>query len=266
MRATHDHAHTARRLLGALAVVVATTLVSAAPAVSADDRAKSKTPLAAYKRFAFEFEAVVATNDGSSSGLTISTDGVYVGPRSQDCAATVSFGPGLELSEHVVVIGKKLWIDEGHGFKTGRHGDFEFEGQCPSSPKFWAGFPFADLPSQLHGTAETRDGVAVERVDLTAIFDTVFTSGVVGNLPSDVTAERALLWRTKHDGFVVGLDLAMRGNSADTCREMLEVDADAVAPATCTMTVRFDLSRFDDPKLTVRARGSNGSKGHVTRT
>src|SRR5687767_13493405 len=97
MRATHDHARTARRVFGALAVVVATTLVTAAPAIAVDD-ARSKTPLTAYKGFAFEFEAVVATNDGSS-GLTVSTEGVFVRPRSQDCEVTVSFGPGLEASE-----------------------------------------------------------------------------------------------------------------------------------------------------------------------
>jgi hypothetical protein len=66
-----------------------------------------------------------------------------------------------------------------------------------------------------------------------------------------------------HDGLVLGLDLALRGNSADPCREVLDLDADTVAPSTCTMKVRFDLSRFDDPKLDVRA---GGSKGHVNRT
>jgi len=262
MRATHDHARTARRMLGAFAVVLAATLAFTAPAVGAKNGAKSKTPLTAYKRFAFEFEAVVATNDGSS-GLTVSTKGIYIRPHSQDCEAKVSFGPGLELSERVVVIGTKTWIDEGHGLKQNPHADFEFEDQCASSPKFWTGFPFGDLPEQLHGTVENRDGVTLERVDLTAIFDTVFTSGIVGDLPSDVTAERALIWRTKHDGLVVGLDLALRGNSADTCREVLDLDADTVAPSTCTMKVRFDLSRFDDPKLDVRA---GGSKGHVNRT
>ena len=58
MRATHDHTHTVRRMLGALAVVVATTLVSATPAI-ADDDTKSKTPLTAYKRFAFDVEVSI---------------------------------------------------------------------------------------------------------------------------------------------------------------------------------------------------------------
>ena len=218
MRATHDHAHTTRRVFGALAFIVATTLVTAAPAIAAD-HAKSKTPLTAYKRFAFEFEAVVATNDGDS-GLTVSTEGVYVRPRSLDCEAKVSFGPGLELSERAVVIGKTTWIDEGRGLKKDPHADFEFEDQCASSPKFWEGFPFDDLPNQLHGTVETRDGVTVERVDLTEIFATVFTSGIVGVLPSDVsrlcTGTELVLDRGESAGQHLDLPDALYGMESTT--------------------------------------------------
>jgi hypothetical protein len=171
MRATQDHIRPARRLFSALAVVVATTLVFVAPA-NAAGRGAPKTPLDAYKRFAFEFEVAVVTKDGEP-GLTVSTEGVYVRPRSQDCEAKVSFGPGLELSERVVIIGNTTWIDEGDGLKKDRHGEFEFEDQCASSPKFWEEFPFGTLPSGIHGTTETRDGVAVERIDFTEIFDTV---------------------------------------------------------------------------------------------
>jgi len=251
----------ARRAISALAVVVAATLVAVAPANAAGGGAP-KTPLDAYKRFAFEFEVAVATNDGGP-GLTVSTEGVYVRPRSQDCEAKVSFGPGLELTERVVIIGDATWIDEGHGLKKDRQGDFEFESQCASSRKFWEEFPFASLPSGIHGATETRDGVAVERIDFTEIFDTVFTSGIVDELPSDVTAERALVWRAKQSGMVVGLDLALRANSPETCRDMLDLDAVDTAPPTCSMTIGFDLSRFDDPKLEVHA---GGSKGRVNRT
>jgi hypothetical protein len=243
-------------VFSALAVVVATTFVAVAPA-NAAGRGATKTPLDAYKRFAFEFEVAVITNDGGP-GLTVSTEGVYVRPRSQDCEAKVSFGPGLELSERVVIIGNTTWIDEGDGLKKGRHEEFEFEDQCASSRKFWEEFPFASLPSGIHGTTETRDGVAVERIDFTEIFDTVFTSGLVDDLPPDVTAERALVWRVKQSGMVVGLDLALRANSPETCRDILDLDATDTAPPTCSMTIRFDLSRFDDPKLEVRAgRGSS---------
>jgi hypothetical protein len=262
MRAPHDHIHTARRVCSALAVVVATTLIAVAPANAAGGGAP-KTPLDAYKRFAFEFEATVATN-GGEAGLKVSTEGVYVRPRSQDCETKVSFGPGLELSERVVVIGNTTWIDEGRGLKKDHGDNFEFEDQCASSPKFWEGFPFGTLPNSIHGTTETRDGVAVERIDLTEIFDTVFTSGIVAGLPSDMTAERALIWREKHNGIVVGLDLVLRGNSAETCREVLELDTNTDAPPTCSMSVRFDLSRFDDPKLDVHAVQT--AKGHVNRT
>jgi hypothetical protein len=262
MRAIHDHRRPVRRIFGALAVVVATTLVTAAPVGAAAGDTKSKTPLTAYKRFAFEFEVVVST-DERATGLKISTEGVYVRPRAQDCEARISFGPGLELSERVVVIGNTTWVDEGDGLKKDPHANFEFEDQCASSPKFWDGFPFDDFPRQARGTTETRDGVAVERLDLTEVFDSVFTSGIIGTVPSDVMAERAVIWRAKRSGYVVGLDLALRGSSAETCREVLELDADDVAPSTCTMTVRFDLSRFDDPKLQVRA---GGSKQHVNRT
>jgi hypothetical protein len=258
MRAIHDHSRTVRRMLGALAVMAATTLVTAAPAGAAASDTRSETPLTAYKRFAFEFEVVVST-DERDTGLKISTDGVYVRPRAQDCEATVSFGRGLEVSERVVVIGKTTWVDEGAGLKKDPHANFEFEDQCASSAKFWDGFPFDDFPAQARGTTETRDGIAVERVDLTQGFDGVFASGIIGTVPSDVTAERAVIWRAKRSGYVVGLDLALRGSSAETCREVLELDTDDVAPSTCMMTVRYALSRFDDPKLQVRAGRSEAS-------
>ena len=60
-----------------------------------------------------------------------------------------------------------------------------------------------------------------------------------------------------------GILEAFHPHAAFNARALGHLDADTVAPSTCTMKVRFDLSRFDDPKLDVRA---GGSKGHVNRT
>jgi hypothetical protein len=261
MRATQDPIHTARRVLGALAVVVATTLMFVAPANAAGGGAP-KTPLGAYKRFAFEFEVAVTTSN-SESALTVSTKGVYVGPRSQDCKATVSLGAGFRVTQRAVIIGDAIWVGKGNGDlkrKSGRHA-FEFEDQCASSPGFWDEFSFGPGIG-LQGTTETRGGIAVEHIDFTEVFGTL--SGLVEDLPPDVTAERASVWRSKHDNVIVGLDIALRADSSDSCRDMLDLDATDAAPPTCSMTIRLDLSRFDDPKLDVHA--GQTAKGRVIRT
>jgi hypothetical protein len=264
MRALDDHKRPRRRMLVALAVVAATTLLTAAPAVAGRDGSKSETALTAYKRFAFEFELAVATPD-EDPAFRLATNGVYVKPNSQDCEVTASFGSLIGFTQRSVVVGKKTWFDDnGRGLKPADRRDYDFESQCPSSAEFWEGFPFNDLPPNVHGTAETRGGIAAERLDVTGIFDSVFSSGLVDDLPSDVTAERAVLWRAKHDGVVVALDMALRANSSDTCREVLELDPGVTAPATCLMTIRFDLSRFDD--RTIEVRGGSGSKGSLNRT
>ena len=264
MRATDHHIRTGRRMFAALAVVAATAFMTTAPAYAGGRDAKSADPLTAYKRFAFEFEIAVATTD-SGPAFTLATNGVYVAPKSQDCEVTASFGAGMEISQHAVVVGKKTWLDDnGRGLKPVTRREYDFESQCPSSADFWEDFPFDELPANVHGTAETRSGVAVERIDLTELFDTLFTSGLVDDLPPDVAAERAVVWRAKRGGVVIALDMALRANSADTCREILELDAGETAPSTCLMTIRFDLSRFDDSKIEVRA--GRGSNGRVSRT
>jgi len=257
MRATRDHARRARRVFGAVAIVVATLLVTSAPGGASRT---SKTPLDAYKRFAFEVEVGVSRDAGPS--ITVSTKGVYVRPHSQDCTATVSIGQGLSVSQHAVMIDDALWVGEGHGRlkpKSNRHA-FKFEDQCASSPGFWKDFTFDHDPG-IQGTTETRDGIAVEHLDLTDVIEAV--RGLVGDMPSDVSAERASIWWSKHDHVVVGVDLALHAGSPDTCQTLLHIDVATSAPPTCTMTIRFDLSRFDDPKLEVRP---GGPRGNVIRT
>src|SRR6185295_6352005 len=106
------------------------TLIAVVPANAADRGAAPKTPLDAYKRFAFEFEVAVTTSN-SETGLAVSTKGVYVGPRSQDCKATVSLGAGFRMTQYAVIVGDAMWVGEGNDDlkrKTGRHA-FEFEDQ-----------------------------------------------------------------------------------------------------------------------------------------
>ena len=259
MRALHDHTRTVRRMLGALAVVVATTLVSASPA-DADEDMKSKTPLTAYKRFAFEFELGLL-GENQEPVFTLTTKGTYVKPGSQDCAVTASMGHGFEVNERAVVVGDKTWL--GHGGRSlkpvHRHA-FEFESQCPSSAEFWKGFPIHNLPGEVLGTPEKRDGVMLERVDVTSLFASIVQSGLI-DAPKDVSAERAVVWATKRDGIVVGMDFVLHASSPETCHDMLELDDGEPVPATCTTTIRLGLSRFDDRKVDVRA---GRSERHVS--
>jgi hypothetical protein len=258
MRANHDHVRTARRAAAALTVVAATVLAAGAPASAYSDG--SKTPLDVYKRFAFTFEVTVNTNEAEAP-LTVSTKGIYVGPRSQDCKATVSLGQGLQVSQHAVIIGKATWVGVGHGpmkRNTGRDA-FKFADQCASSRAFWNDFPFKPDP-EVHGPKETRGGIAVEHIDLTQVLEDL--GPFVDDLPADVTAERASIWRSKHGHVVVGVDIAIHATSSETCHDLLDLDATETAPSACSMAIQFDLSRIDDPKLQVHSV----SAGHVTRT
>jgi hypothetical protein len=257
MGATHNRACAARRACCVFVLALAVSGASVASSTAAG-ASKATTPLTAYKSFAFEFEAVVSGDGGPS--VSIATKGHYVRPQSQDCEATVSLG-GFELTHHAVVIGRSTWLDDGDGLKKVKRGKFDFEDQCASSPAFWDDFPF-DIPASVHGTSETRDGVDVEHVDLTEVIGAV--GDLISDAPSDVTVERAGIWRDKHNGVVIGLDLALRGSSPDTCHELLELEGSDVAPQTCSMTVRLDLSRFNDRKLDVRA--GRGSSKRVIRT
>ena len=64
-----------------------------------------------------------------------------------------------------------------------------------------------------------------------------------------VTAQRAVIWQAKRHNVVVGLDLAFTGNSEETCRKMLEQDPGTPATATCSMSIRLDLSNFNHSKV-----------------
>jgi hypothetical protein len=259
MRARHDHARTARRAFCALAVVAAPSLVAGSAGADTGNASKPKTPLTAFESFAFEFELTLS--DGSdTTTFSMHLEGLAKGPRAQDCEATVSFG-SLDVTRRAVVVGNAVWIDDGDGLKKATRRDFDWEGECPSSPEFWADFPF-EFPGDLQGTTETRDGHALERVDLLPIMSSLppFIAGV----PDDVDVERAIVWQSKRHDFLVGLDLAFGGHSEATCREVLELDADETAPATCSMSIRLDLSRFDDEKIKVS--GGRGSNGRLTRT
>jgi len=252
MRATHRHTNLARAVCCVLAVAVITCLVAAPASASGG---ASKTPLDVYKRFAFESEVAMSTDDATPS-ITVSTKGVYVKPRAQECKATVSIGTGLSVSQRAVTIGDATWVGMGDGRlkKRSDRDAFEFADQCPSSPAFWTNFSFPREPG-IKGTTESRGGIAVEHFDLAEVFDAV--RGFIDEVPPDVTVERASVWRSEHDDVVVGVDLALHATSSETCHDMLELDPGDTAPTGCTMTIRFGLSRFDDPKLEVRAGGSS---------
>ena len=260
MRALTDRSSTARRVLTTLFVAVVAFGLATGPASAGAADSKSGTPPAAFKRFQFEFEMGVSVgSDGPS--ITMLTTGSYVGPKSQECEATASFGPGIEVTRRAVVIGRSTWIDDGRGLKKAKSRDFDWIDECPSSPTFWADLPFGDFPPGLHGETEMRGGVAVEHFDLTEIAGAVTT--LIEDFPPDVTPERMSLWLTKRDGVVVGLDIAMRGTSESTCRTLLELDGDEAAPASCLMTIRLDVTRINDHELTIK--GGRGADGRVVK-
>jgi hypothetical protein len=151
-----------------------------------------------------------------------------------------------------VVIRDSVWIDEGHGLEKARPRDFDWEAECPSSPEFWTHLPFGDATRGMHGTTEKRGDINVEHVDLTELADGAAKLGFAGDLPAEITVERASVWRSARHGVIVGLDFAVQGHSEAACRELLEQDVDDNAPSSCAMTIRLDVTRINDPDVTIK--------------
>jgi hypothetical protein len=259
MRASRLHSSTTSRLFCALVITIAVLFGSAGSAVGVGrDKSDSRNPMDIYDRFAFELEISV---DAGVNGpaLTLANRGSFVGPGAQDCETTYTFGPGIDVTQRAVVIGRSVWIDDGDGLEKVSRRDFDWESECPSSARFWDEFPFVNFPGGLPGTPETRDGIKVEHVDLAAVITRVFDGDDLPGLPTGLIADRASIWQTKRQEVIVGLDIALRGESEDTCRAMLELDVDDVAPASCKMNVRLDITRVNDRDVTIKGgRSANG--------
>ena len=250
MRAHREHTkttHTKAKQAVAAAVALVTLILGAGTAHAARRGTGTATPVSVYDRFAFEFEVVI---DAGPDAVSVASTGTYVEPGAQDCEATVSFGPRIELTRRAVVIEKSTWVDEGRGLKKAPRRDFDWETECPSSAGFWQNLPF-DFPTFLPGTTEQRDGIAVEHVDLA---DEI---GSFTGESANIQAERASIWRSKKHDVVVGLDFLMHGSSEDACRRLLEMSPDQPSTPTCTIAIRLDVSQINDHDIVIRpGRGS----------
>jgi hypothetical protein len=243
--------------IAALAVV-AVPVVGAVPAVAAVPAAKkTPTPIQALDSFAFTFSlSVTGTGTGALSSLTVDTKGTYRAPSDQDCTANGALG-ALKVQQRAVVVGKKVWVDSGSGLERAKASDVEFAGECPSDPAFWKNFDLGST-STITGTAETKNGIKVEHIDLSSAAGELSKLGIFEKLPSDVTVNTLEAWRASKGGWIAAIDIGLTASSDATCADILGSALPVTIPAPCTVKVAYAISRPDDTTIKISAPKSSG--------
>lgn len=230
-------------------------LFSSLPGAGAGAATKSKTPtpLQATKSFEFTF-AVDASGGGTgaTAKLSLDTSGAYKAPSSQDCAAEAALGL-LTISQQYVSIGKKVWVDEGSGYRPAKKSDLDFAGFCPSDPSFWADFALT-IPGSATGTRETKNGIDSDNLDLTAALDDLTGLGIFDDdLPADLTIQTFEAWRARKGGYIVAVNLGVTATTDATCAAALEDAVPVPLTAPCTFDVSYELSDVNAKSVTVTA-------------
>jgi hypothetical protein len=233
--------HTTAALLWLAFALAVVSIFPAANAFAASDQ----SPTRILRGFTFESHVRIEAG-APSTRLAIDTTGVFVAPSSQDCRTRVDVG-GLRLSERAVVAGRHVYLDEGDGFDTVGPSAFSFRELCPSDPAFWEGLPdFADL---FDGVSDTRDGVKVERYDVTAALQGFVDSA----LPDSVEVQEYTVYIARHRNWPVAIEAHVTASTDEACSAIGGDGSAAVAlTAPCSVSRTIELHRPDDPRLAVR--------------
>jgi hypothetical protein len=207
----------------------------------------------ALRSFAFSHRIDVTTGAASGPAVSIAVDGVYAAPASQDCHVQMSMGP-VSFDARVVTLPGHVYLDKGDGPSAVRRSDAGYLGLCPSDRDFWKGFP--SIPRALHGVVETHGRIRVERYDLARVADAA--RGLFGGvLPDGVSVDRLDFSVAAKGRWGVAADMRFSAGTDAGCKALsAEVDGVIVLTAPCSIARSFELTRFDDTAIVVKAPAS----------
>lgn len=231
-------------------IVAALALAGTAAGVSAKTT-KVVSPVDALDAFEFTFTfSVKGGAGGPVASIALKSDGVFKAPRSQDCTGSVDAG-FIRLSERIVAVGTKVWIDDGNGLRRAKASDADLAIACLSSPAFWSEFDFA-VPPGLSGVREDTNGIATERVDLSTDLDQLpGVSSLFEDLGSDVTFQNLQVWIARKGGWIARADIALTAATTETCANFLG-DTFPVQPnGPCVINISYEISRANDKTLEI---------------
>jgi hypothetical protein len=244
---------TLKRTTAPFFALVALSLAAFGTTTVAAASATRGSPTSALRSFAFESEVRIL-GAAPDTEFSISTEGVFVAPSSEDCQAHLDLGV-LEYDERAVIFGTRAYLDEGDGFEAVDASDVSFRSMCPSNPEFWEGIP--DLPASFEGVPDTRNGVKVERYDFTSAASAL--SGFTRDIPDGVTFDQLTLYLARKGRWPVAIGVRLSAETDEACAAMGDsVGAGDVLTAPCSVSQTVELSRPNDARLTVKIPKSAG--------
>src|SRR5262245_38099757 len=90
-----------------------------------------RSPTAKLHQFAFTTQVLLTGGADPEPVFSIRTNGTYAAPGSQDCRAEVSTG-GFTYTERAVVVGGRVFLDDGDGLHKAKRSAYDFASLCPS--------------------------------------------------------------------------------------------------------------------------------------
>lgn len=208
-------------------------------------------PTGALDSFVAQMDILI---DVPGSPIKLSGEGTYV-KGSFACSSTADFA-GLSFTTSGVSTPDGVWIDagQGQGMVETTAEEAEASGlldSCPAAPVFWSDtVELAQATDAVkERTAEVRNGVQVERIDLTPIIGQLGTLGAFGaeNLEG-LTINEFVVW-VSPDGWIAGYKMDALADA--TFLEGFGGQAAGQDPVPFVVTI--GISQPNDPDLEVLA-------------
>ena len=160
---------------------------------------------------------------------------------------TVSSGMGgFTFSESIIATPEQLWLDSGNGYEptdlfaaTAQ----DLMSSCPTSTLFWSNFT-TDEMGAIGGDEELLNGRAAVRADFGELIEGFGGLGVLSGFEGADINEMTM-WVDTETNTVI----AMVADIAMSAELMGEFGAEGTGPVTILM--KFELSQFNDPSLSV---------------
>jgi hypothetical protein len=250
-----DHCCRALLALGVVAACVGVSIAAlAASAVATTDRGASAgrlppgTPLRALKSFTFTSAMQFAAG---GQGFGTQVHGTFVRPSSQDCQVNATAG-GLRYSSRAVLIGSRVWLDEGSGLRRSHRSKVDFLDQCPSDGSFWTALDIGAKPPGLIGQPDVVNGIPVQRFDVGSAQIAIGATPKSLGLPSGFHVQGFVISLADQGQWIAALSMDYAG-TASACRTFARQQggADISISTPCTLSASFQLADANRVDLTI---------------